>query len=163
MHHWCPPFFFFFFARAQSEHLTYLTGAVMWAWSWCSGCASNACTCVAGPPPCASGKCCWNWASSCPVTPFFCHLLTWFMLAKNICHVIIAFRIIAKRFCLVSPVDQRVVFSDANTYYQFSFEECDSTSCEFRANEGDWPEAVRLLLQLAPYVQFRSADRTDSP
>uniref|UniRef100_A0A3Q2Y680 DEP domain-containing protein n=1 Tax=Hippocampus comes TaxID=109280 RepID=A0A3Q2Y680_HIPCM len=53
-------------------------------------------------------------------------------------------------------VDQRVVFSDANTYYQFSFEECDSTSCEFRANEGEWPEAVRLLLQLAPYVQFRS-------
>ncbi|XP_077403935.1 rap guanine nucleotide exchange factor (GEF) 5a [Vanacampus margaritifer] len=60
-------------------------------------------------------------------------------------------------------VDQRVVFSDSNTYYQFSFEECDSTSCEFRANEGDWPEAVRLLLQLAPYVQFRSGDRTNSP
>ncbi|XP_054618799.1 rap guanine nucleotide exchange factor 5 isoform X2 [Dunckerocampus dactyliophorus] len=60
-------------------------------------------------------------------------------------------------------VDQRVVFSDSNTYYQFSFEECDSTSCEFRANEGEWPEAVRLLLQLAPYVQFRSGDRTNSP
>ncbi|XP_077446301.1 rap guanine nucleotide exchange factor (GEF) 5a [Stigmatopora argus] len=60
-------------------------------------------------------------------------------------------------------VDQRVVFSDSNTYYQFSFEECDSTSCEFRANEGEWPEAVRLLLQLAPYVQFRCGDRTNSP
>uniref|UniRef100_A0A8C5HMV3 Rap guanine nucleotide exchange factor (GEF) 5a n=1 Tax=Gouania willdenowi TaxID=441366 RepID=A0A8C5HMV3_GOUWI len=51
-------------------------------------------------------------------------------------------------------VDQRVVFSDSNSYYQFSFEECDSPSCEFRCNEGEWPEAVKLLLQLAPYVQF---------
>uniref|UniRef100_A0A3B4BHJ4 DEP domain-containing protein n=1 Tax=Periophthalmus magnuspinnatus TaxID=409849 RepID=A0A3B4BHJ4_9GOBI len=55
-------------------------------------------------------------------------------------------------------VDHRVVFSDSNTYYQFSFEECDSSSCEFRSNEAEWPEAVRLLLQLAPYVQFRSGD-----
>uniref|UniRef100_A0A3Q0SAR5 Rap guanine nucleotide exchange factor 5 n=1 Tax=Amphilophus citrinellus TaxID=61819 RepID=A0A3Q0SAR5_AMPCI len=55
-------------------------------------------------------------------------------------------------------VDQRVVFSDSNSYYQFSFEECDSPSCEFRSNEGEWPEAVKLLLQLAPYVQFRSGD-----
>uniref|UniRef100_A0A672YEY6 Rap guanine nucleotide exchange factor (GEF) 5a n=1 Tax=Sphaeramia orbicularis TaxID=375764 RepID=A0A672YEY6_9TELE len=60
-------------------------------------------------------------------------------------------------------VDQRVVFSDSNTYYQFSFEECDSPSCEFRSNEGEWPEAVRLLLQLAPYVQFRSGGGTNSP
>ncbi|XP_029022949.1 rap guanine nucleotide exchange factor 5 [Betta splendens] len=60
-------------------------------------------------------------------------------------------------------VDQRVVFSDSNSYYQFSFEECDSASCEFRANEGDWPEAVRLLLQLAPYVQFRSGGGANSP
>uniref|UniRef100_A0A3Q3GQN3 Rap guanine nucleotide exchange factor (GEF) 5a n=1 Tax=Labrus bergylta TaxID=56723 RepID=A0A3Q3GQN3_9LABR len=45
-------------------------------------------------------------------------------------------------------VDQRVTFSDSNSYYQFSFEECDSASCEFRSNEGEWPEAVRLLLQL---------------
>uniref|UniRef100_A0A8C4HIT3 Rap guanine nucleotide exchange factor 5 n=1 Tax=Dicentrarchus labrax TaxID=13489 RepID=A0A8C4HIT3_DICLA len=49
-------------------------------------------------------------------------------------------------------VDQRVVFSDSNSYYQFSFEECDSASCEFRSNEGDWPEAVRLLLQLCVHV-----------
>lgn len=61
------------------------------------------------------------------------------------------------------PVDQRVVFSDSNSYYQFSFEECDSASCEFRSNEGEWPEAVRLLLQLAPYVQFRSGGGTTSP
>lgn len=60
-------------------------------------------------------------------------------------------------------VDQRVVFSDSNSYYQFSFEECDSPSCEFRCNEAEWPEAVRLLLQLAPYVQFRLGDGANSP
>ncbi|XP_020487290.1 rap guanine nucleotide exchange factor 5 [Labrus bergylta] len=60
-------------------------------------------------------------------------------------------------------VDQRVTFSDSNSYYQFSFEECDSASCEFRSNEGEWPEAVRLLLQLAPYVQFRSGGGSNSP
>ncbi|KAM9340171.1 rap guanine nucleotide exchange factor 5 [Symphorus nematophorus] len=60
-------------------------------------------------------------------------------------------------------VDQRVVFSDSNSYYQFSFEECESASCEFRSNEGEWPEAVRLLLQLAPYVQFRSGGGANSP
>ncbi|CAL1584536.1 unnamed protein product [Knipowitschia caucasica] len=60
-------------------------------------------------------------------------------------------------------VDQRVIFSDSNTYYQFSFEECESASCDFRSNEAEWPEAVRLLLQLAPYVQFRSGGGTNSP
>ncbi|XP_008299456.1 rap guanine nucleotide exchange factor 5 [Stegastes partitus] len=60
-------------------------------------------------------------------------------------------------------VDQRVVFSDSNSYYQFSFEECDSASCDFRSNEGEWPEAVKLLLQLAPYVQFRSGGGANSP
>ncbi|XP_047186150.1 rap guanine nucleotide exchange factor 5 isoform X2 [Scophthalmus maximus] len=60
-------------------------------------------------------------------------------------------------------VDQRVVFSDSNSYYQFSFEECDSASCEFRSNEGEWPDAVRLLVQLAPYVQFRSGGGANSP
>ncbi|KAG7250738.1 hypothetical protein CRUP_013856, partial [Coryphaenoides rupestris] len=59
-------------------------------------------------------------------------------------------------------VDQRVVFADSNSYYQFSFEECESASCEFRSNEGEWPEAVRLLLQLAPYVQFRSGGGANS-
>uniref|UniRef100_A0A8C9ZPU3 Rap guanine nucleotide exchange factor 5 n=1 Tax=Sander lucioperca TaxID=283035 RepID=A0A8C9ZPU3_SANLU len=58
-------------------------------------------------------------------------------------------------------VDQRVMFSDSNSYYQFSFEECDSASCDFRSNEGEWPEAVRLLLQLAPYIQFRSGGGDD--
>ncbi|KAG7245019.1 hypothetical protein INR49_023585 [Caranx melampygus] len=64
---------------------------------------------------------------------------------------------------LCEQLDQRVVFSDSNSYYQFSFEECDSASCEFRSNEGEWPEAVRLLLQLAPYVQFRSGGGANSP
>eukprot|EP00064_Thunnus_orientalis_P010688 superscaffoldBa00001475_g10714 len=64
---------------------------------------------------------------------------------------------------MTASLDQRVVFSDSNSYYQFSFEECDSASCEFRSNEGEWPEAVRLLLQLAPYVQFRSGGGANSP
>jgi len=64
---------------------------------------------------------------------------------------------------VLSPVDQRVMFSDSNSYYQFSFEECESASCEFRSNEGEWPEAVKLLLQLAPYVQFRSGGGANSP
>uniref|UniRef100_A0A8C2HIP6 Rap guanine nucleotide exchange factor (GEF) 5a n=1 Tax=Cyprinus carpio TaxID=7962 RepID=A0A8C2HIP6_CYPCA len=51
-------------------------------------------------------------------------------------------------------VDQRLVFEDSNTYYQFSFEECDAQGCEFR-NEEEWQNGVRLLLQLVPYVQFR--------
>lgn len=59
-------------------------------------------------------------------------------------------------------VDQRVVFADSNSYYQFSFEECESAACEFRS-EGEWQEAVRLLLQLAPYVQFRSGGGANSP
>ncbi|KAM8841463.1 rap guanine nucleotide exchange factor 5 [Spinachia spinachia] len=59
-------------------------------------------------------------------------------------------------------VDQRVMFSDSNSYYQFSFEECDSASCDFRSNEAEWPEAVRLLLQLAPYIQFRSGGGANS-
>uniref|UniRef100_A0A3P8TIY3 Rap guanine nucleotide exchange factor 5 n=1 Tax=Amphiprion percula TaxID=161767 RepID=A0A3P8TIY3_AMPPE len=67
-------------------------------------------------------------------------------------------------FLFLPPlVDQRVVFSDSNSYYQFSFEECDSASCEFRSNEGEWPEAVKLLVQLAPYVQFRSGGGANSP
>ncbi|CAL8362275.1 unnamed protein product, partial [Arctogadus glacialis] len=60
-------------------------------------------------------------------------------------------------------VDQRVIFADSNSYYQFSFEECESASCEFRSNEGEWSEAVRLLLTLAPYVQFRSGGGANSP
>ncbi|KAK7139514.1 hypothetical protein R3I93_016600 [Phoxinus phoxinus] len=55
---------------------------------------------------------------------------------------------------ILHSVDQRLVFEDSNTYYQFSFEECDAQGCEFR-NEEEWQNGVRLLLQLVPYVQFR--------
>ncbi|XP_035381295.1 rap guanine nucleotide exchange factor 5 isoform X3 [Electrophorus electricus] len=55
---------------------------------------------------------------------------------------------------ILHSVDQRVVFEDSNTYYQFSFEECEAEGCEFRAEE-EWHNGVRLLLQLVPYVQFR--------
>uniref|UniRef100_A0AAR2L3J8 Rap guanine nucleotide exchange factor (GEF) 5a n=1 Tax=Pygocentrus nattereri TaxID=42514 RepID=A0AAR2L3J8_PYGNA len=53
---------------------------------------------------------------------------------------------------ILHSVDQRVVFEDSNTYYQFSFEECDAQGCEFRS-EAEWQNGVRLLLQLVPYVQ----------
>ncbi|XP_060798592.1 rap guanine nucleotide exchange factor 5 isoform X1 [Neoarius graeffei] len=55
---------------------------------------------------------------------------------------------------ILHSVDQRVVFEDSNTYYQFSFEECDAQGCEFRSEE-EWQNGVRLLMQLVPYVQFR--------
>ncbi|KAI1886192.1 hypothetical protein AGOR_G00211460 [Albula goreensis] len=55
---------------------------------------------------------------------------------------------------ILLSVDQHIVFEDSNTYYQFSFEECETQGCEFR-NEAEWQNAVRLLLQLVPYVQFR--------
>ncbi|XP_076158259.1 rap guanine nucleotide exchange factor 5 isoform X1 [Alosa pseudoharengus] len=55
---------------------------------------------------------------------------------------------------ILHSVDQRVVFEDSNTYYQFSFEECEAQGCEFR-NEEEWQNGVRLLTQLVPYVQFR--------
>lgn len=58
------------------------------------------------------------------------------------------------RLLLCCVVDQRVVFEDSNTYYQFSFEECDTQGCEFRSEE-EWQNGVRLLMQLVPYVQFR--------
>uniref|UniRef100_A0A8K9UMQ9 Rap guanine nucleotide exchange factor 5 n=1 Tax=Oncorhynchus mykiss TaxID=8022 RepID=A0A8K9UMQ9_ONCMY len=54
---------------------------------------------------------------------------------------------------ILLSVDQRVVFGDSNSYYQFSFEECESAACEFCGLEKEaWPEAVRLLLQLVPYL-----------
>ncbi|XP_061103577.1 rap guanine nucleotide exchange factor 5b isoform X1 [Conger conger] len=55
---------------------------------------------------------------------------------------------------ILMSVDQHIVFEDSNTYYQFSFEECETQGCEFR-NEAQWQNGVRLLLQLVPYVQFR--------
>ncbi|KAK6327735.1 hypothetical protein J4Q44_G00033810 [Coregonus suidteri] len=64
---------------------------------------------------------------------------------------------------ILLSVDQRVVFGDSNSYYQFSFEECESAACEFCGLEKEaWPEAVRLLLQLVPYVQFRTGSEEDS-
>uniref|UniRef100_A0A3B3QL35 DEP domain-containing protein n=1 Tax=Paramormyrops kingsleyae TaxID=1676925 RepID=A0A3B3QL35_9TELE len=55
---------------------------------------------------------------------------------------------------ILLSVDQRVVFEDSDTYYRFSFEECEMPACGFR-QEDEWQNGVRLLLQLAPYVQFR--------
>ncbi|KAK6491373.1 rap guanine nucleotide exchange factor 5 isoform X1 [Huso huso] len=57
---------------------------------------------------------------------------------------------------ILLSVDQNNVFEDANTYYQFSYEECDIQDCPFR-NEQEWHNGVQLLMQLVPYVQFRIA------
>uniref|UniRef100_A0A8C1YN84 Rap guanine nucleotide exchange factor (GEF) 5a n=1 Tax=Cyprinus carpio TaxID=7962 RepID=A0A8C1YN84_CYPCA len=70
---------------------------------------------------------------------------------SNISHTCV---VCLKWLSVVPSVDQRLVFEDSNTYYQFSFEECDAQGCEFRSEE-EWQNGVRLLLQLVPYVQFR--------
>ncbi|MBN3270950.1 RPGF5 factor, partial [Polyodon spathula] len=57
---------------------------------------------------------------------------------------------------ILFSVDQSNVFEDANSYYQFSYEECDIKDCHFR-NEQEWHSGVQLLMQLVPYVQFRIA------
>uniref|UniRef100_A0A673J6J1 Rap guanine nucleotide exchange factor (GEF) 5b n=1 Tax=Sinocyclocheilus rhinocerous TaxID=307959 RepID=A0A673J6J1_9TELE len=49
---------------------------------------------------------------------------------------------------------QNNVFEDSRSLYQFTFEECEAQSCDFR-NQVNWPSTVHLLLQLVPYVQLR--------
>lgn len=55
---------------------------------------------------------------------------------------------------LLCPVEQNNVFEDSRSLYQFTFEECEAQSCDFR-NQVNWTNAVHLLLQLVPYVQLR--------
>ncbi|XP_067258473.1 rap guanine nucleotide exchange factor 5b isoform X3 [Chanodichthys erythropterus] len=56
---------------------------------------------------------------------------------------------------ILLSVEQNNVFEDSRSLYQFTFEECEAQSCDFR-NQVNWPSAVHLLLQLVPYVQLRS-------
>ncbi|KAK7157434.1 hypothetical protein R3I93_008806 [Phoxinus phoxinus] len=56
---------------------------------------------------------------------------------------------------MLLSVEQNNVFEDSRSLYQFTFEECEAQSCDFR-NQVNWPSAVHLLLQLVPYVQPRS-------
>ncbi|XP_039530801.1 rap guanine nucleotide exchange factor 5-like isoform X1 [Pimephales promelas] len=56
---------------------------------------------------------------------------------------------------MLLSVEQNNVFEDSRCLYQFTFEECEAQSCDFR-NQVKWPSAVHLLLELVPYVQPRS-------
>uniref|UniRef100_A0A671LQ39 Rap guanine nucleotide exchange factor 5-like n=1 Tax=Sinocyclocheilus anshuiensis TaxID=1608454 RepID=A0A671LQ39_9TELE len=55
---------------------------------------------------------------------------------------------------ILLSVEQNNVFEDSRSLYQFTFEECEAQSCDFR-NQVNWTNAVHLLLQLVPYVQLR--------
>ncbi|KAI4896936.1 hypothetical protein NFI96_003768 [Prochilodus magdalenae] len=55
-------------------------------------------------------------------------------------------------------VERQVAFEDSGALYQFSFEECEAHSCEFR-NQSQWQNAVSLLLQLVPHTQLRMETR----
>ncbi|XP_066571671.1 rap guanine nucleotide exchange factor (GEF) 5a [Amia ocellicauda] len=55
---------------------------------------------------------------------------------------------------ILLSADQHIVFEDSNTFYQFSYDECETQQCEYK-KEKEWQNGVRLLLQLVPYVQFR--------
>ncbi|XP_077065310.1 rap guanine nucleotide exchange factor 5b isoform X2 [Siphateles boraxobius] len=56
---------------------------------------------------------------------------------------------------MLLSVEQNNVFEDSRSLYQFTFEECEAQSCDFR-NQVNWPSAVHLLLQQVPHVQPRS-------
>ncbi|ROI36352.1 Rap guanine nucleotide exchange factor 5 [Anabarilius grahami] len=56
---------------------------------------------------------------------------------------------------ILLSVEQNNVFEDSRSLYQFTFEECEAQSCDFR-NQVNWPSAVHLLLKLVPYVQLRT-------
>ncbi|RXN18483.1 rap guanine nucleotide exchange factor 5-like protein [Labeo rohita] len=55
---------------------------------------------------------------------------------------------------ILLSVEQNNVFEDSRSLYQFTFEECEAQSCDFR-NQVNWLSAVHLLLQLVPCVQLR--------
>ncbi|XP_026140147.1 rap guanine nucleotide exchange factor 5b isoform X2 [Carassius auratus] len=55
---------------------------------------------------------------------------------------------------ILLSVEQNNVFEDSRSLYQFTFEECEAQSCDFR-NQVNWTNAVHLLLQLVPYAQLR--------
>ncbi|KAI5618280.1 rap guanine nucleotide exchange factor 5 [Silurus asotus] len=50
---------------------------------------------------------------------------------------------------ILISVERQAVFEDSETLYQFSFEECEAQSCEFR-NQIQWHNGVKLLLSMAP-------------
>lgn len=57
---------------------------------------------------------------------------------------------------ILLSVERQAVFEDSEMLYQFSFEECEAQSCEFR-NQHQWRNAVNLLLRVAPNTQLHVA------
>ncbi|MCI4374600.1 hypothetical protein PGIGA_G00007970 [Pangasianodon gigas] len=57
---------------------------------------------------------------------------------------------------ILLSVERQAVFEDSEMLYQFSFEECEAQSCEFR-NQSQWQNGVNLLLRVAPHTPLRVA------
>ncbi|MCJ8728753.1 hypothetical protein PDJAM_G00008000 [Pangasius djambal] len=55
---------------------------------------------------------------------------------------------------ILLSVERQAVFEDSEMLYQFSFEECEAQSCEFR-NQSQWQNGVNLLLRVAPHTPLR--------
>ncbi|XP_076826871.1 rap guanine nucleotide exchange factor 5b isoform X2 [Brachyhypopomus gauderio] len=56
-------------------------------------------------------------------------------------------------------VERQAVFEDSGTLYQFSFEDCEAQSCDFR-NQSQWHNGVSFLLQLVPQNQLHKETQT---
>ncbi|TSK34717.1 Rap guanine nucleotide exchange factor 5 [Bagarius yarrelli] len=53
---------------------------------------------------------------------------------------------------ILLSVERQAEFDDSESLYQFSFEECEAQSCEFR-NQIQWQNGVNLLLRMASRTQ----------
>ncbi|XP_062848430.1 rap guanine nucleotide exchange factor 5b isoform X2 [Trichomycterus rosablanca] len=53
---------------------------------------------------------------------------------------------------ILLSVERQAVFEDSGSLYQFSFEECEAQSCEFR-KQSQWLNGVSLLLKAGPHTQ----------
>ncbi|KAK1795271.1 hypothetical protein P4O66_010448, partial [Electrophorus voltai] len=54
---------------------------------------------------------------------------------------------------ILLSVERQSMFEDSGALYQFSFEECEAQSCDFR-NQSQWQNGVSFLLQLVPHTQL---------
>ncbi|TRY58773.1 hypothetical protein DNTS_034609 [Danionella cerebrum] len=57
---------------------------------------------------------------------------------------------------ILLSVEQSIRFEDSRSLYQFTFEECEAQSCDFR-NQLSWTSAVHLLQKLIPGAQLYEA------
>uniref|UniRef100_A0A4W4FVY8 Rap guanine nucleotide exchange factor (GEF) 5b n=1 Tax=Electrophorus electricus TaxID=8005 RepID=A0A4W4FVY8_ELEEL len=54
---------------------------------------------------------------------------------------------------ILLSVERQSMFEDSGALYQFSFEECEAQSCDFR-NQSQWQNGVSFLIQLVPHTQL---------